>query len=84
MTAHGDDLITCRRCGALWDHRERSQCPGCVFHAERTLNVLQNFINQCRAAGIQLRVNAESMADLTDIGHVWTASHDQHHVRRPI
>lgn len=82
--AHGDALQHCPRCNALYNTRERSDCPGCVLHAERALSILHSLINQFRAAGVELRVDADRMADLTDIGLVWTASWGNHHVRRPI
>jgi len=81
VTAQGDWLVSCRRCGALYSS---GKCPGCIFHAERAIAFLHSFINQCRAAGIEIRANADRMTDLTDLCIEWTATHGTHHVRRPI
>ena len=83
MTAHGDDLVHCHLCNALYNCRERSKCPGCVFNAERALDQLRRMLNECRANGVELRAG-DSPVDLTDIGTVWIASFGNHHVRRAI
>jgi hypothetical protein len=52
------------------------------MHAERAAQELNMLLNRLRAEGVEMRVSAEPMTDLTDLGLRWVFTQNSHHVRK--